>query len=136
MINIGLPLTPFLIGGLVRLLALLDFSSGPFVASELAICLAFICILTNQSLDRKPLLDNDDKKKERATWKRIFLGIAVLLIVLFALIVLFEALVRDLNLSILQGRLWICNWAAALGVLVVPLSVRVQLSFDLEADLL
>lgn len=138
MVNIVLPMTPFLVGGFARLVALMSLAPNVFSVSELAIGLAFICLLTNQSLVKSERnLDNKDKKSENAACAKAFLALAVFVIALFAITVFLEALTSVPNYKDFEQRLLLCDFVTIIAMLIImPASILAQMSFDLGTDLL
>jgi len=84
-----LPMLPVILGAFIRLvISSWQLSYDTFSPSDLAICLALLVLLTNQSLlQHEELLDNPDKEADKATQAVGCLILAAFVLGLFALIV-------------------------------------------------
>lgn len=136
-IYIVFPMMPFLLGGGIRLMTLNNLSWTTFSASDLAICLALLSLFVNQSLARSArLLDNEDKKAETELQALVFLGLAFIFLIFFALIVSFGAEVYDLKLDMLKNSLRICEIITFASLLpILSFSIKTQQSFRLRANI-
>lgn len=96
-INIVLPFSIFLIGGFIRLITTggeIDWNT--FNAADLAICMALLSLLANQSILRnRILLENIDKTNEIEGNASEVLLYGIFSIIMFVLLVAFQSLVSD-----------------------------------------
>ncbi len=101
-LNIGIPFTPFVIGGLLRLLVTQQLSwNNTFEGSEIAICLALLSFFVAQSLHRckKPKLDNKDKQGERRNATALYYFLGAVFLAIFVIIVIFTTLNKDVSFT-------------------------------------
>jgi heme exporter protein D len=129
---------PVFLGGFIRLvISSWQLSYGTFTASELAICLALLALLTNQSLlQHEELLNNLDKEADIATQAVACLVFAAVLLVLFALIVGFSSAIEQLHLEALQPSLQgFENFVYILSPIIIGFAILTQRSFRLKARL-
>lgn len=99
LINVALPLTPFFIGGILRLLFSSQLSWDTFEGSEISICLALSSFFIAQSLlSSKPLLDNDDKKYDLKCKIRNYFLLGAFFLLVFSVNVILACLTINMNL--------------------------------------
>ncbi|MFC2108409.1 hypothetical protein ACFLS5_03005 [Candidatus Bipolaricaulota bacterium] len=136
--HITLPMVPFVLAGVIRLLMhKFAASMETFSTAELAICLALLCLCVNQSLARHPrLLDNEDKLAEAQSEALVFLLLSIILVAAFALVVLLDVLVFELNYRDgLVALRFIQSTILAVMPWVLHRASRAQQSFDLKGGL-
>lgn len=136
--HVVFPLLPFFLGGFVRLLAgAWHFDWSTFSASDLAICLAVLCLCVNQSLVREErLLDNQDKKEDAATESVLFLVLGITLLALFSVVVAFDTAVTILHLEQLAEPLHFFQFAVAvLAIVTIRRAARACRSYSLRGRL-
>jgi hypothetical protein len=106
-INIVLPFSFFILGGFIRL----GTTGGKinwntFNAADLAICMALLCLLVNQSILRNRIvLINTDKINEMEGNASEVLLYGIGSIVMFALLVAFQSIVYDCTDKAFVGAL-------------------------------
>lgn len=142
-INVILPLVPFLLGGMIRFVTTsLRLSWSTFSASEMAICLGLLSLFLNQSLVRSDrVLDNKDKQRDVATEAAIYLVLGVIFIALFALITAYGCIISELNLSTEVAALErpLRNFELivfAMAPFMIAFSIQTQRSYRLKASLI
>jgi hypothetical protein len=102
-LNIGIPFTPFAIGGLLRLLITSQFSwNNTFEGSEIAICLSLLSFFVAQSLHccRKPKLDNKDKQRERRNATAFYYFLGAVFLTVFVIIVFLTTLNNNVSFTL------------------------------------
>lgn len=99
-INVIVPLIPFFVGGILRLLFTAELSWDTFQGSEISICLALLSFFIAQSLlSSKQLLDNDDKKDDlRCTIRNYFL-LGTFFLLVFSVNVILACLTINMHLN-------------------------------------
>ncbi len=134
-----LPLTPFILGSIIRLIT----ASGKvfwitFNASDLAICLALASLIINQSLLRSSrLLDDRDKEEETEGEALLYLVSTIILVAFFALIVAFRFCVDNLQIENLNTPLHVFEVLIFIAMpIMIWLYVKTQRSFRLRARIL
>lgn len=132
-IFIILPVAPFLLAGLLRLIIECSFSWDTFSASELAICMSLLCILMNQSLLRSEIhLEDKDRKAEATNTAIIFLAWLFFFMAFFGALTSFDIIVNSFHYDKFQNvrhLFQIIIYILSAGMLAHTLSV--QRSFKL-----
>lgn len=138
-VNIAFPLTPFVLGGLVRCaVSSLSVTWETFSASELAVSLGLLALFVNQSLlnSRGAIDDDFDRREELSGSAVVFLMLAMCSFMLFGLIEGFAVAVNGLGVDELVLPLAIFRTAAFFFLpLVMYLAVRAQESFRLRTNI-
>lgn len=128
---------PFIIGGMVRLIttSFTWWTWDTFSASELLICLGFLCLFISQTLPKsKRDADTEELKTYAEAQGHVFLVGGVILFVLFGLVTAFGTIVEVLHDKNLVGALFCSKlFSFASLPLVLSLSIRAQRSFKLKA---
>jgi hypothetical protein len=131
-IHILFPLLPVIIGGLIRFGLNLQLTMDTFSSSELAICVAFLCILVYQSLlKNERLLDNEDKKKEAEGMATLYLICAILLIVGYSVITVLNCLPENIQL-VQNGKIFMNLSIFSSSVVLTIGVINVQRSYKLK----
>lgn len=136
-VYIILPMTPFVLGGIIRYINTQNLCLATFSASDLAICLTLLSLSVNQSIIRaERLLNNPDKEDEAATHASIFLIFAILSLVLFTATIFYTSSIDDLRLDKFENSLVISQYATyALLPPIFILSGMAQQTFRLRATI-
>ena len=137
-IYIVVPLLPFLLGGIIRLvISSWNLTWTTFDASELAICFALLCLFINQNLLKNEiLLSNSDKEEDIESKALGFLILGIIFIALFIINVLCEATIDFHNVPTLEIPLH--TFQLFVFIFTIPtlnFSISVQRSFKLKADI-
>ena len=108
-----------------------------FSGSELAISLMLLALFLSQSISNSEiLLENDDKKEEVREEIWVWLALAFVFAVLFALNVAFDFLVLDLGDKKCEGIVHVFKIVTFLaGLYALKRSISVQHSFRLKAKI-
>jgi len=142
LVNVILPLIPFIVGGTIRLIITsLQPSWNTFSASEMAICLALLSFFVNQSLVRtERILDNKDKQSDIETETMMYLVFGCVFLVLFTAITALSSIIFDLDLGIGAEKLVmplhifeVLVFASA--PFLVAFSIQTQRSYRLKASI-
>ena len=138
LVHIGIPILPFLLGSAIRVgVACGQLSWKAFSSSDLAICLALLSLLMNQSLLRSErILDNEDKKEEVEGRATFFLILAMVLIALFSVIVALDSVIENYAIRALEPPLRIFEIATYLLMpTMLYLSIQTQRSYKLKVNM-
>lgn len=108
-----------------------------FSGSELAISLMLLALFLSQSIsNREILLENDDKKEEAREEILVWLVLAIVFAVLFALNVAFDFLVLNLGDKKCEGIVHGFKIVTVLtGLFALMRSISAQRSFRLKAKI-
>ncbi len=140
MIYIILPLTPFLLGGIIRLvISGWDLNLDTFNASELSIGFTLLCLFINQDLKKFEMempLRNEDKINE-VKWKAWgFLIFCFIFMALFIINISIEAVIQFHKVITLEKSLHNFQlFVFLLAIFIAYWSISVQQSFKLKANI-
>ena len=141
-LNIGIPFSPFAIGGLLRLLITYQFSlNNTFEGSEIAICLSLLSFFVAQSLHccRKPKLDNEDKQRERRNATALYYFLGAVFLAIFVIIVFLTTLNNNVSFALarFENQIQIMQeiMFGALPLMAI-LAARTQRTYHLESSYL
>jgi len=129
---------PVILGAFIRLvISSWQLSYDTFSPSDLAICLALLILLTDQSLlQHEELLDNPDKAADKATQAVGCLILAAFVLGLFALIIGLSSAIQQYHLDSLQAPLrGFDNSVYVLTPITIGFAIVTQRSFRLRAKL-
>lgn len=137
LVNVALPLTPFFVGGTIRLILTLHISWDTFSSSELAICLALLAFFINQNLVRSDrILDNSDKQHAIHNETLVYLLAGSCFLFLFVVVTVLSCLVPDPRTAHLVTSLRIFEGLVFLGTpAMIVISLQTQRSYRLKASL-
>jgi hypothetical protein len=139
LLHVGLPLSPVVLGGFVRLVAYPALNWDTFSASELAICLTMLSVFVNQSLSANRLLDFEGIADEAFGWAAMFSISALSFTVLFAIITLIPALTAQFPVvqnELTQRLHWFEEAVFGGTVPVLFMTILSQRKFRLRAAIL
>ena len=135
LIYILFPLSPFLLGGVIRLVLSRDPTWTTFNASDLAISFALLCLFINQSLLKNEiLLPNDDKVEDVELKAYYFLTFSGIFFFLFISNVFCDSIIKYYYMEELETSFHIFQiFVFILSVPAFIMSIKVQQTFKLRA---
>ncbi|EDN68724.1 membrane protein [Beggiatoa sp. PS] len=134
LIHVIFPMLPFLIEGIIRFI-ILDFSMNlyTFSSTTLSASIGLLCLFINQNLlaHNIPLPDEYEQSKIYGT-ATLFLTYAMISFILFAIIILLEAIGEKHNL--LKDARYIFEWIVFIFFLLpIVTAIKTQRSYKLRA---
>jgi hypothetical protein len=134
LIHVIFPMLPFLIEGIIRFI-ILDFSMNlqTFNSTTLAASIGLLCLFINQNLlaHNIPLPDDYEQSKIYGT-ATLFLTYAIISFILFAIIVLLEAIGEKHNI-LKEARSIFESMVFIFFLLPIVTAIRTQRYFNLRA---
>lgn len=130
-----LPLVPFFIGGMIRLLFTLQLSWATFEGSEISICLAILSFFVAQSLlNSHPILNSGEKREDLRRTIDNYYRLGAFFLGLFIVITILNCLINGMNYVRFEPSLQIAQTTAYISPLVmIIISVRTRENYRLMA---